>query len=330
MNQRRGPTVWTWSSCSLRKLVVLALTPMSRHDVIGVNQIQGCRSKLLPGLASTILVVLAIVVVSSQPASAQFVCSSRTLAFAAHEDDDTIFSNPDLMRDMDNGACVRIVFVTAGEAGRTGLDGIYYMLGREAGAKAAMLAFKGQFPADPGAAFTESSLAVPNQAGVGLYTMTSDPRLSIAFMRLHDGFQLGNLHPESIYKLWLGQIASSCTLPDPGNCFSRQGLINAMGWMMNEFQPNTIRTQDLAGDPVVTGDHPDHHASAYFANAAQQTLYAPSHSTKGYRGYTTGPLPQNVFGGDLTRKQTAFDSYSDWDADGLGDPNDPQAAISGS
>ena len=40
-----------------------------------------------------------------------------TLDVVAHQDDDLLFLSPDLLHDVQDGRCVRTVFVTAGDAG---------------------------------------------------------------------------------------------------------------------------------------------------------------------------------------------------------------------
>ena len=62
------------------------------------------------------------------------------------------------------------------------------------------------------------------------------------------------------------------------------------------------------------GDHSDHHAAAYFAQAAQQA-YGTSVAFAGYIDYGTVDMPVNVTGADLTAKSNAFYTYAPFDSD---------------
>ncbi|WP_410721392.1 PIG-L family deacetylase, partial [Burkholderia sp. SIMBA_048] len=57
----------------------------------------------------------------------------KDLAFVAHLDDDLLFMNPDIASNVAAGGCVRVVYLTASDAG----EGDTYMLGRERGVRAA-------------------------------------------------------------------------------------------------------------------------------------------------------------------------------------------------
>jgi hypothetical protein len=51
----------------------------------------------------------------------------------AHEDDDLLFMNPDLLHDISAGHCIRTIYITAGDAG----SGQLYWLSRQQGSEAA-------------------------------------------------------------------------------------------------------------------------------------------------------------------------------------------------
>ncbi|KAG0756724.1 hypothetical protein G6F22_020200 [Rhizopus arrhizus] len=57
----------------------------------------------------------------------------KDLAFVAHLDDDLLFMNPDIASNIEAGGCVRVIYLTASDAG----EGDGYMLGRERGIRAA-------------------------------------------------------------------------------------------------------------------------------------------------------------------------------------------------
>ena len=49
----------------------------------------------------------------------------KDLAFVAHLDDDLLFMNPDIASNVEAGGCVRVIYLTASDAG----EGEPYMLG---------------------------------------------------------------------------------------------------------------------------------------------------------------------------------------------------------
>src|SRR5262245_24302675 len=76
----------------------------------------------------------AVALCPSAPAGADPACpAGRTLTIVAHEDDDLLFTSPDLLAAIQAGRCVRTIFVTAGDAGAAS----WYWSGREDGARAA-------------------------------------------------------------------------------------------------------------------------------------------------------------------------------------------------
>lgn len=83
----------------------------------------------------------------------------KDLAFVAHLDDDLLFMNPDIASNIEAGGCVRVVYLTASDAG----EGEGYMLGRERGVRAAYAYMAHQpdvwkkTPAPPAAAISRAS-----------------------------------------------------------------------------------------------------------------------------------------------------------------------------
>ena len=71
--------------------------------------------------------------ISPAPASLSECHGVKDLTFVAHLDDDLLFMNPDIASNIQAGACVQVVYLTASDAG----EGEGYMLGRERGVRAA-------------------------------------------------------------------------------------------------------------------------------------------------------------------------------------------------
>jgi LmbE family N-acetylglucosaminyl deacetylase len=261
----------------------------------------GCGSE--PGGASDL---------AEAAAAATAACpSGASLNIVAHEDDDLLFLNPDILRDVRAGLCVRTVFVTAGDANM----GTAYWQGREAGALAAYASMAGVPDS-----WTTASAAF---AGVTLQvrTLAAQPNVSLVFLRLPDGFPDGaggSLQGfESLQKLWQGGLSQLHTV-DGAATYTRASLVSTVGAIMTAFQPQTIRTQDFLGS-FGDGDHSDHHATAFLARQAH-AAYSTTHVLVAYQDYSTRSRPANVSGADLTAKTAAWNAYLQHDAMPCGSP----------
>ena len=233
--------------------------------------------------------------------------NGTTLNVVAHQDDDLLFMNPDVLHDIQSNRCVVTVYVTAGDAGES--DPAYWQA-RETGAKAAHAQMAGVANE-----WTPSAVVIGSHSILAL-TLNGDPKVSLVFMRLPDGNYLyGTGYPthnyESLQKLWQGVPSYSISAvddPSSSHPYTKQNLIDTLAGLMTEFQPDLIRTQDSTVG-FGNGDHTDHYASALFADAAQQE-FSPSTPVKSYIDYAVSNYPQNVFGTDLANKQNAFYTYA--------------------
>lgn len=259
----------------------------------------------LLAIVTAVALALALGLPATQPRAATASCpDGTTMNVVAHEDDDLIFLSPDLLHDVQGSGCVVTVFVTAGDAGQ----GQSYWQGREAGARAAYAQMAGVVDS-----WTTADAGIAGHPAPKL-TLSGDPSVSLIFLRLPDGWPNGAgtaaYGNQSLEKLWSGSIGSIGAV-DGSSSYTRQQLIAVLAGLMSEYQPEQIRTTDYSG-PFGDGDHSDHHAAARFAEAAQQA-YAEPHAITGYLGYLDSGLPQNVFGGDLTAKRTAYLTYASHD-----------------
>lgn len=231
-------------------------------------------------------------------------CTRRVLQVVAHPDDDLLFMNPDVQRDIASGYCVRTVYLTAGDGGL----GPRYWERREAGVRAAYAVM---------AATGNRWLAgeVPGTA-VRLRTLAANPNVSLAFLRLPDGARRGDGFDRtgdvSLRKLWEGDVAQVRTVAARPVTYTKAGLVATVSGLIAEFRPDTIRVQepDAAFEPY--DDHSDHRAAARFA-AAARAAYAAPHELVTYAGYETEQRPANVAGPDLRAKQAAFYAYARYD-----------------
>ena len=237
----------------------------------------------------------------SQAASASSQTPGATLTVVAHEDDELLFMSPDLLHAIRAGVAVRTVYLTAGDDGMPAS----YWTTREEGPRAAYALMAGTANS-----WTESDAGVPGHP-VPLFTLTGNPGISLAYLRLPDGNLNGSgfasTGNESLQKLWQGTIPL-ITAIDESSSYTQSSLIAALASLMAGFRPAQIYTQDFVGT-YGDGDHSDHYTTAYLTQAATQQ-YTAAPPVTGFEGYGTSGLRANVSGADLTAKQNAFYAYA--------------------
>lgn len=259
-------------------------------------------------LAVALVAAAAGATLDGQPARANPSCPQGAIMnVVAHQDDDLLFLSPDLLHDVQAGRCVRTVFVTAGDAGR---DAAYWG-GRETGAKVAYAQMAGVANS-----WTQADAGIAGHP-IPVYTLTGRPTVSLAFLRLPDGFPGGSGHPntggQSLQKLWLNSISTVTSLGGSGvgSTYTRTDVVNTLAALMAAYQPDKVNTQDHVGS-FGDGDHSDHHGAALFAQAAEQ-VYAGSPTFTGYHDYKIRLYPANMTPADITAKQNAFFAYGAYD-----------------
>lgn len=239
-------------------------------------------------------------------------CEKTVMNVVAHQDDDILFMNPDLMHSIQAGDCVRTVYITAGDAG----SGEGYWIKRQQGAEAAYDTMLGK----PNQTWVERIVEVDK----GEFAIIANPRgnrsISLLFMRLPDGnvdgsgFSVNN--HESLGKLGSNQISAIHSV-DKSSSYTSSQLITALATIMHVYQPTDIRTQSsYPGTKYI--DHSDHIAVSSFTTQAynQYTMIYPDQpvpSLTYYLGYPVHELPPNVSGSDLDQKNAAFLSFGNFD-----------------
>ncbi|NLI85409.1 MAG: hypothetical protein GX440_08480, partial [Propionibacterium sp.] len=236
-------------------------------------------------------------------------CAGGAIQIIAHQDDDLLFQSPDLLRDVDAGRCVRSVFVTAGDSGY----GNDYWQSREEGAEAAWADMAG---VDDD--WSTSTISLGGKS-VRLRTLNDSPNVSLVFMRLPDGFPLGTGSAargyQSLYRLLTGAI-SSISAVDGSASYTASSLRSALLDVVQDKDSTWIRTQNYVSYYGADQDHYDHHSVAYLARDTMNA-YENDVILSSYLGYgdfvNNGAWPQNIFGSDLDRKESAFDAYAGYD-----------------
>ncbi len=268
--------------------------------------------KKYKGVAIISILSVLLAPLMSMPTHAAAPCGTgKSLNIVAHEDDDIIFMNPDILSDIQSGRCVETMFMTAGDAGVRSGSPTYWQY-RENGALAAYAQMAGVTNS-----WSTESLTVQGHSLLRKI-LNGNNKISLVFMRLPDGGfekQPDNSYLEgfaansyqTIRKLWVNDILSIAPV-DGSASYTRQGLIDTITQRMTTYGPDLIRTQDTSpiGDDT---DHNDHHVSAYFAEAARQNYIGSPYQYKGYQGYQAQYRTANVTGSTLDNKRSIFVTY---------------------
>ncbi len=239
------------------------------------------------------------------------ICSDpTTMNIVAHQDDDLLFLNPDIMRDIQAGHCVRTVYVTAGDAG----SGRYYMLNREQGSEAAYAYMLGNSKTT----WVQRIVKLGDKQFITVASPQGNPKVSLIFMHLPDGDLDGKgfaaTHFESLARLQADKIAKIHSI-DGQSTYTSVGLTRSLTTLMQLYQPAELRTQSAIADEAFP-DHSDHGQVGEYATAAasgyeqSRPLGSSQFTLYFYVGYPVHGWPYNVSGQDLVDSTTTFLTYA--------------------
>lgn len=230
-------------------------------------------------------------------------CAATTFTVVAHEDDDLLFVNPDLLADMRAGRCLVTVFMTAGDAGRAAA----YWKGRETGARAAYRRMAAMAGREPGG-WRNGTTTI---AGRRIATSTLGAGWArLYFLRLPDGHGYANHDFETMRDLYRGLLPEIHAI-DGTAAYTQTELLAAVRELVEAHQPDIIRTLDYTGE-VGSHDHADHLTASYFTYAAHAG-YRRDHEFVGYRGYILTELPRNLTDKEAADKTAVFMAYGPHD-----------------
>jgi hypothetical protein len=252
--------------------------------------------------------------------------AAGAMFFAAHEDDDLLFLNPDIPHAFAAGKYVTVVYLTAGSC--TGDTGEHaYYLDREAGVRAAYARM----------ANVADEWTVTDQP-VRELRLTAQPRISLIFFRLpaskSEAGNVCDLAATNLRGLWNDGITDddlALTSLDEAHSYTRSQLVAAVIGLLRRWHPTQIETldnrglfgtgADVSGRQIVftgTGgncyyyDHSDHYYSARFAWLADES-YTDVHTIARHRGYNIANENANMVAADIPLKRAMFSAYGEHD-----------------
>jgi len=263
------------------------------------------KTNLTPDSTSTII--------PQDISSISFECSGpNVLNIVAHEDDDLLFINPNILSDFSSNRCVKTIYVTAGDAGA----GAAYWTGRQNAAENAysfMIGYKGSW--------INRTVKLGDNEYVTIATPRLNNKATLIFLNLPDGGIKGNgfkySNFQTISKLYRGNISSINSVDKQSNYTLKQ-LEKALETLMTSINPMTIRTQSSFNSSKLI-DHSDHLTvsglvsaaySNYEKNNFQSEVKIPIYY---YAGYPISGMSQNLFGDQLDQKINVFLQYGVYD-----------------
>lgn len=208
--------------------------------------------------------------------------ASQELIVVAHQDDDLLFMQPDLIDAIHRGG-LTTVYVTAGN----GRQGAAVAERRYSGLRAAY----GSVAGDD--AWSCGWIDIAGHAAQ--HCRLERAGVSLVFLGYPDGGKQGE-RPASLSKLWQGQIREATTIAPRTTTYTRDGLIATVAEIVHLTHPAVVRTLDATAAHGY--DHADHLAVGALAVAA---LGDTPVDLLAYRGYNGADEPPNAAGAAFDR-----------------------------
>ncbi|MEP6864827.1 MAG: PIG-L family deacetylase, partial [Deltaproteobacteria bacterium] len=205
---------------------------------------------------------------------------THDLVVVAHEDDDLLFMQPDLIEAVRRGTGMTNVYVTAGNGSH--------------GTSAANPRYAGLMAAYGEAAGDHDWLCgwIEIAGHAAQHCRLEAENVSLVFLAYPDGGIPGDL-PNSLLKLWQGDITSATTIADRTTVYDRESLIDTVAKIIEDTHPAIIHTLDLTAGHNY--DHTDHMiVGAITTLALARTNADPD--LIAYRGYNIASEPANKTG----------------------------------
>ncbi len=237
---------------------------------------------------------------------------TNIMNIVAHQDDDLLFMNPDLLHALAAGDCVRTVYITAGDSGNNSK----YWQSREQGSQAAYSSMLGK-----NYTWEQQIIKLGNNRFITIASPKGNTKISLIFMRLPDGNLRGEgfgpSNHESLSRLAASNIEKMVAVDDQSS-YTSDSLIKTLSSLARTYKPTEIRTQsDYDGSEFP--DHSDHRTVSFYAKQVHSRYQKEQRKTsigvpiKFYLGYPIHSLEDNVSPDDLAAKEAAFLAYSKFD-----------------
>jgi LmbE family N-acetylglucosaminyl deacetylase len=310
----------------------------------GLAHSPGMTLRALRFVACSTLLTACAVPVEHAESTAQPLNSGFTfMQVVAHEDDDTLFMNPDLQNFVGAGYGTVTVVLTGGEASGT-VSFAYpgcttpspyqsravFAANRQAGMRAAYASMTGM----PNSWTRTANVVAGRQ--IEIDALNGAAQIQLVFLNLpeagDDGLDDGGTSQRGypgtggcespLMCLYdnVGASSFATMLPATGivrtsYAYTRAAVIQELAALIAFYQPSVVRTLDaepylnyVRGGYEVGWDNLDHTASARFVDEALAG-YTGRYATQSYKGYSLAYHEGDLGASEYSRKLAAFDSY---------------------
>jgi hypothetical protein len=256
------------------------------------------------------------------------------MQFVAHEDDDTLFMNPDIQNFLGAGYGTVTVVLTAGEASGT--------------VSVSSPGCTAPAPYEPQAVFAgnreegmrsaySSMAGLPNSWTRAVYSIAGTPveidaldgaaQVQLVFLNIPEEGDSDYAFAAScggpllcLYNDGAGALAFPTIVPNgglaPAVAYTRASLMQTLSGLVSMYQPSVVRMLDpqpyehyLAGDTYeVTYDNLDHRAAGRFADEAL-AAYTGNYAAQYYKGYSIQNHQPDLDPSEYVRKTDVFFNY---------------------
>ena len=236
--------------------------------------------------------------------------ASTSLNIIAHEDDDLLFLNPDVVKNIKAGNCVRTIYLTAGDAGNNDL----YWQSRERASQAAYDYMTGNT-----SFWVHRTVKLAEHQYITVINPRANLQVSLIFMRLPDGQPSGAGYSitgyESLKRLKNGDVRQLDSV-DGTSAYNASSLVAALTNLMKTYQPTQILAQTPYEANQTLPDHSDHITGGQFVAQAYQIYHAQvaAAAIKFYTGYSIRVNPENLSQTEAYDKRMTFFKYAQFDS----------------
>ncbi|HTL36010.1 MAG TPA: PIG-L family deacetylase [Kofleriaceae bacterium] len=216
------------------------------------------------------------------------------LVFVAHQDDDLLFMQSDLYPIVSEHRPIEVVYVTAGDGG----SGAAF-------SEARYRAVRFAYGSVAGSKKWDCTWTLVHGHAAQQCRLLDRP-VTLLFLGYPDG-GIGGSAPESLLRLWNGEIESATTISARPTTYTQEELIATAASIIEETDPKTIRTLEISATHGY--DHSDHMMVGSLTQLA--LARTASHAEiVAYRGYNIQDEPANVDEDEYMKSSLFMRSYA--------------------